>query len=132
MMANILVVTHGNLAEEFISIAESITKSENKAIPVCFDLSLEHVDYPEKMAEAMEELDRSKPTIILTDLFGGSPSNFAIPYIQKDQIEVITGLNMPMLLYLLNQPADMSFEELARGAKQAGQDAILIAGEFLQ
>ena len=131
-MANILVVTHGSLAEDFVSIAEHITRSENKAIPICFELDMDPSEYPAKIASAMEKLDKSQPIIVLTDLFGGSPSNFAIPYIQKDKVEVITGLNMPMLIYLLTQPEGKGIEELAKGAKQAGQDAILIAGEFLQ
>lgn len=131
-MANILVVTHGSLAEEFVNIAENITQSESKVVPVCFELNLEQSEYPAKIASAMEMLDNDDPTIILTDLFGGSPSNFAIPYIQKNKVEVITGLNMPMLLYLMNQPPGKSIEELTKGAKQASQDAIIIAGEFLQ
>ncbi len=131
-MANILVITHGNLADEFVSIAENITKSNNKIIPVCFELTLDQSEYPAKMAVAMESLNKDEPTIILTDLFGGSPSNFAIPYIQKDKVEVITGLNMPMLIYLMTQPVGKSIEELSNGARQAGKDAIIIAGEFLQ
>ncbi|MCG8336662.1 MAG: PTS sugar transporter subunit IIA [Proteobacteria bacterium] len=131
-MANILVITHGNLADEFVSIAENIAKSANKIIPVSFELTLDQSEYPAKMAEAMESVDQNEPTIILTDLFGGTPSNFAIPYIQKDKVEVITGLNIPMLIYLMTQPPGKSIEELSNGARQAGKDAIIIAGEFLQ
>ena len=131
-MANILVITHGNLADEFVSIAENIAKSANKIIPVSFELTLDQSEYPSKMAEAMESIDQNEPTIILTDLFGGTPSNFAIPYIQKDKVEVITGLNIPMLVYLMTQPPGKSIEELSNGARQAGKDAIIIAGEFLQ
>ncbi len=131
-MANILVITHGNLADEFVSIAENIAKSANKIIPVSFELTLDQSEYPAKMAEAMESVDQTEPTIILTDLFGGTPSNFAIPYIQKDKVEVITGLNIPMLIYLMTQPPGKSIEELSNGARQAGKDAIIIAGEFLQ
>jgi PTS system mannose-specific IIA component len=131
-MANILVITHGNLADEIVSIAENITKSTNKVIPISFELTLDQSEYHGKMAEAMESVDQNEPTIILTDLFGGTPSNFAIPYIQKDKVEVITGLNMPMLVYLMTQPPDKSIEELSNGARQAGRDAIIVAGEFLQ
>jgi PTS system mannose-specific IIA component len=131
-MANILVITHGNLANEFIRIAEHIAESKHKAIAVCFELNLNQSEYPYKMASAIESLDSKQPTIILTDLFGGTPSNLAIPYIQKSKVEVITGLNMPMLIYLMTQPVEKSLEDLCKGARQAGQDAIIIAGEFLQ
>lgn len=131
-MANILVITHGSLAKELVSIAEHIVTSKHKAIAVCFELNLNQSEYPYKMASALESLDTKQPTIILTDLFGGTPSNLAIPYIQKGNVEVITGLNLPMLMYLMTQPIEKSLEELCKGAKQAGQDAIIIAGEFLQ
>ncbi|MBU2514751.1 hypothetical protein KJ966_25795 [bacterium] len=129
-MANILVITHGNLAAEFVKIAETITNRKGKAIPVCFDLDTDS-DCSQKINSAIDSLDSGQSVIILTDLFGGTPSNMAIPFIQKNKVEVITGLNLPMLLFLLTQPEDKDFEELCRGAKQASQESIIIAGEFL-
>lgn len=131
-MANILVITHGNLAKEFVEIAEAITGQKGRALPVCFDLQEDLGEYSLKVKSAIESLNSNQPTIILTDLFGGTPSNIAIPFVQKDKIEVITGLNLPMLAYLLTQPEDKGFDELCKGARQAGSDAILIAGEFLE
>jgi PTS system mannose-specific IIA component len=131
-MANILVITHGNLANEFVNIAETITEQKNRAIPVCFGFQEDLAEYSHKLTSVMESLDPNEPTIILTDLFGGTPSNVAIPFIQRDKVEVITGLSLPMLIFLLTQPKNMDFEEMCKGARQAARDAILIAGEFLE
>jgi mannose PTS system EIIA component len=131
-MANILVITHGNLATEFVGIAESITEQKGKAIPICFDFEEDLSKISLKLKTTMDSLDLDQPTIILTDLFGGTPSNVAIPLIQKGKIEVITGLNLPMLIYLVTQPDNMDFEEICKGAGQAARDAILIAGDFLE
>ncbi len=130
-MTNILVITHGNLASEFVKIAEIITEKKSKAIPICFDLATDQPNYSQKINSTIDSLDSKQPIIILTDLFGGTPSNMAIPFIQKDRVEVITGLNLPMLLFLLTQPEDKNFEDLCKGARQASQESIIIAGEFL-
>lgn len=130
-MTNILVITHGNLAKEFVDIAEKIINKKCQAIPVCFDLELDHEEYKDKINDAMASLDAEKPLIILTDLFGGTPSNLAIPFVQKQKVEVITGLNLPMLLYLLNQNGEKTFDQLCEGARQAGREAIIVTGEFL-
>lgn len=131
-MASILVITHGNLAKEFIHIAENITGQAGRAIPICFEFELAPTDYTDKISDAIASLDPEEPIIVLTDLFGGTPSNLAIPFVQKDKVEVLTGLNLPMLLYLLTQAEGKEFEQLCQGAKQAGKEAIIVAGEFLQ
>ncbi len=128
-MTNIIVVTHGNLAQEFVNIAESITETKGKVFPICFNLENDQTDCSQQIQKI---IDSDQSTIILTDLFGGTPSNLAIPFIQKDRVEVITGLNLPMLLFLLNQFEELGFEELCKRAKQASQEAVIIAGEFLQ
>ncbi len=130
-MTNILVITHGNLAKEIIDVAENIIDHPKKAIPVCLDLNLGQTDYTKKISNVIKSLDPEQAVIILTDLFGGTPSNIAIPFVKKDKYEVITGVNLPMLLYLLSQPEDKDFGELCKGAKKAGEEAIIIAGEFL-
>ena len=69
--------------------------------------------------------------IILTDLFGGTPNNLSLPYLKKGSIEVITGLNLPMLLHLVTHLEKLSFEKLCKSTKNMGIQGILVAGEFL-
>ncbi|MCP4754346.1 MAG: hypothetical protein GY866_25965 [Proteobacteria bacterium] len=130
-MTEILVISHGNLAKEMVKIAEVILEKPIKATPICFDLDHEPAEYTRKITDIMDSLKPEHQVIILTDLFGGTPSNVTIPFIQENKLEVITGLNLSMLLYLLSQPESKSFKELCEGAKKAGQEAIIIAGEFL-
>ena len=130
-MTEILLVSHGNLAKEFVQIAEMIIEQPVNATPVCLDIQLNQEACIEIINHAIGSLPFDEKIVILTDLFGGTPSNISIPMIQKDRIEVITGVNLPMLLYLLTQPEDKEFQELCEGAKKAGEEAILIAGDFL-
>jgi len=130
-MTEILLVSHGNLAKEFVQIAEKIIEQPVNATPVCLDIQLNQEACIEIINDAIGSLPINEKIVILTDLFGGTPSNISIPKIQKDRIEVITGVNLPMLLYLLTQPEDKEFQELCEGAKKAGEEAILIAGDFL-
>jgi len=130
-MTEIVVITHGCLAKEFVSIAESIVDRVTNVIPVCFDLNLDPAEYNRKIMNVMESIHPEHSVIILTDLFGGTPSNISIPFVKKGKVEVITGLNLPMLMYLLNQPEDVDFQELCSNVKRVGQEAIIIAGEFL-
>lgn len=130
-MTEILVISHGNLAKEIVKIAEGLLEKPVKATPVCFDLELDATSYSQKLSNILNSLPQGEPVIVLTDLFGGTPSNLTIPFIRKDKLEVITGVNLPMLMYLLSQPEDTSFQDLCQGTRQAGEEAILIAGEFL-
>lgn len=130
-MPQIIVITHGNLANELVDILEQILKKESQVIPVCFDLNWDPSFFSEKIEEVLNGIGSNRNIIILTDLFGGTPSNLSIPYIKKNMVEVITGVNLPMLVYLLSQPKGKDFKELCLGAKKAGADAIVIAGEFL-
>lgn len=130
-MAQIIVITHGNLASELIRIAESILGRQTGAVSICLDLHEEdRAEIKNRIKNALAPYPNSN-LIILTDLFGGTASNLAIPFVRKERTEVITGLNLAMLLYLLTQPADAKFREMCQGAKQAAQEAIVIAGEYL-
>ncbi len=130
-MTEIVVISHGNLAQELVRVVSQITEQPVKAIPVCFEFNQDHGDCTRIISDVFNCLDSEKPVIILTDMFGGTPSNITFPYVQKDKVEVITGLNLPMLMYLVTQSDEKSFAELCEGAHKAGQDAIIIAGQFM-
>jgi len=130
-MTQILVITHGALATDFIRVAERVLNTHSSAIPICFDIDADQTDYQQLLQEVLEGIRPDQNILILTDLFGGTPSNLSIPYIQKNKVEVITGINLAMLIYLLSQPKGKEFSELCTGVKKAGQEAIVIAGEFL-
>lgn len=131
VMIQIVLITHGNLALELVRVVSEITERSVNAIPVCFDLGQDQQTYTEIINDVFSRLDDDQPVVILTDLFGGTPSNITFPFVKKDKVEVITGLNLPMLLYLVTQSGKKSFAELCEGAHNAGKDAIIIAGQFM-
>jgi mannose PTS system EIIA component len=130
-MTKTIVITHGSLAKELVDITDQILEKETGAVAICFDLVDEYTELKNKIEQALATFDESDKVIILTDLFGGTASNAAIPFAQKERVEVITGLNLAMLLYLFSQPENKTFINLCQGVKTAGKDAIIVAGEFL-
>jgi len=131
-MIEILLITHGNLAQEVVKIVEQIIERPVRAKAICFDLMEDRSVYTRQVESALAAFDPNLPVLVLTDLFGGTPSNIAFPFVKKDKVEVITGLNLPMLLYLLTQPPNKGFKELCEGAVKAGKDAIILAGPFME
>ncbi len=130
-MTEIVVITHGNLALELVRVVSEITEHTAKAIPVCLALHHDQAEYTKIISDVFNRLTPDGQVIILTDLFGGTPSNITFPFVKKDRVEVITGLNLPMLMYLVTHSEDKSFNELCEGAHKAGKDAIIIAGQFM-
>ena len=130
-MTKIVVITHGCFAKTLVQVAEEILEKDSDFLTICFDLKMEQDELQSKINETLAPLVDSHSIIILTDLFGGTPSNLTIPLVQKEKIEVITGLNLAMLIYLMTQSPDTDFETLCNGTKVAGKEAIVVAGEFL-
>lgn len=130
-LVGVLVVTHGRLGQELVKAAGMIVE-ETKHIE---SFSLGWHDNVEKskakIAKAVESVDKGKGVIILTDMFGGTPSNLSLPLLEKGKIEIITGVNLPMVIKLANQSGKETFEELAGKVKDQGQSQIAIASQLL-
>jgi PTS system mannose-specific IIA component len=101
----------------------------------CVGLSLDP-DLPvdelrQQIDKAMDEVDDGDGVIVLTDMFGGTPSNLSLSFLNQEGIEVVTGLNLPMLLKLAHSRADSKVDELARSIKEYGRRSISLASEIL-
>lgn len=130
-MTEIVVISHGNLASELVKVVSDITDRPAKAIPVCLEFHRDQAEYTRLITDILNRLDPNGQVIILTDLFGGTPSNITFPFVKEDKVEVITGMNLPILMYLEMNAEAKSFRELCEGASKAGKDAIIIAGQFM-
>jgi len=130
-MTEIVVITHGSLAREMVKVVSQITEQPVSAIPVCFEFHQDQATNTQIISEVFDQLDSEKEVIVLTDMFGGTPSNISFPFVKQNKVEVITGLNLPMLMYLVTQPEGKSLAELCEGAQKAGREAIIIAGQFM-
>jgi PTS system mannose-specific IIA component len=130
-MIGMILVTHGQLAEEFVHAMEHVVGTQGDVATVCIgphdDMELKR----KEIAQAIKKVDSGTGVVILTDLFGGTPSNLAISLLKKGKTEVIAGINLPMLIRLAGARKDMDLGEAARAARDAGRNYITIASEFL-
>jgi len=130
-MIGMVLVTHGNLADEFVLAMQHVVGRQDAIRTVCIGPNDDMERRRKEIAEAVEEVDCGNGAIILTDLFGGTPSNLAISLMQAGKVEVIAGINLPMLIRLAKARNSMSVREAAAAARDAGRNYITIASEYL-
>jgi len=126
-----LVVTHGQLGAELVKAAGMIVEDLNHIAAISIGWHDDVEESRARIADAVESVDQGRGVIILTDMFGGTPSNLSMPLLQKDKVEIITGVNLPMVVKLANQPGREPIEELANRVKEQGQRQISIASQLL-
>jgi len=130
-MIGVLITTHGNLGSELIKAAELIRGRMKGIIPISVDQTKGVEDLRKEISTAIKKLDQGHGVLILTDLFGGTPSNISLSFIKEGKVEVITGINLPMLLKLPDIREGMSLNEFAQNIKDYGIKNISLASEIL-
>ena len=131
-MIPVIVLTHGNLASELVQAAQIIDPNlvETSAMSLPWDVDSDEAS--RSLKKQLRELDQGEGTLVLTDMFGGTATNLALPFLEPEKVEVVTGVNLPMLIKLGSlQGRSLSLEELAAGITVAGQKSIRLASEFL-
>jgi PTS system mannose-specific IIA component len=130
-MIGMILVTHGKLAEEFVHAMQHVVGRQEAVATVCIGPNDDMERRRKEISDAIKEVDGGTGVIILTDLFGGTPSNLAISLMKAGHVEVIAGINLPMLIRLAKARNSMDVREAARAARDAGRNYITIASEFL-
>ena len=130
-MIGMILVTHGHLAEEFVHAMEHVVGQQSDVATVCIGPHDDMEARRKEIAQAIKRVDSGKGTVILTDLFGGTPSNLAISLLKKGKTEVIAGINLPMLIRLAGARKDMDLAAAGAAARDAGRNSLTIASEFL-
>ena len=130
-MIGIVLVTHGNLATEFRVAMQHVVGRQEGIATICIGPNDDMEMRRREIGEAVAEVDTGKGTIILTDLFGGTPSNLAISLLEKGTIEVIAGVNLPMLIRLDSARRNLPIAEAITAARDAGRKYISVASELL-
>jgi len=126
-------VTHCHLAEELIAAAALVVGEELKQFQaVSIDPTEGSDEIREKIVAAIRRADEGRGVLILTDMYGGTPSNISLSFLEKNRIEVITGVNLPMLLKLATYQNDLDLEGLAVFITDYGQRNINLASEVLK
>ena len=130
-MIGLVLVTHGRLAAEFITAMEHVVGPQEAIEAVCIDADDDMEARRKDIAEAIQRVDSGKGVIILTDLFGGTPSNLAISLMKSENVEVIAGVNLPMLIRLEGARKTMDVRAAVAAAREAGRKYISVASEIL-
>ena len=130
-MIGLVLVTHGRLAAEFVVAMEHVVGAQERIEPICIGPEEDMEARREDIAKAVAKVDEGEGVIILTDLFGGTPSNLAISLMKTERIEVIAGVNLPMLIRLEGARKTMDVKAAVAAAREAGRKYISVASEIL-
>jgi PTS system mannose-specific IIA component len=126
-----VLVTHGGLGEELRKITEGIVGSIAHIAAVSIGWHDNVEASKARIQKTVESVDQGKGVIIVTDMFGGTPSNISLSLLEKDRVEIMTGVNLPMVIKLANQRGDETLHQLATRVRDQGKSQISIAGELL-
>ncbi len=132
-MIGLVVATHGNLGAELLVSAQMIIGPvvNARAVSITHDSSMEVIR--DSIAEAVAEVGKDEQGVIIaTDMFGGTPANVSMTFLEPQSVEVMTGVNLPMILKFFNSQESIGLDELAGILKSYGQQSIALASEYLQ
>ena len=131
-MIGLILVTHGRLAEEFLVALEHVVGPQKQIATVCIGPHDDMESRRKEIAAGIKLVDTGEGVIILTDLFGGTPSNLSISLLNAGHVEVIAGVNLPMLIRLDSARKNMDVKEAVAAAREAGRKYISVASEVLE
>ncbi len=131
-MIGLILVTHGKLAEEFLVALEHVVGPQNHIATVCIGPRDNMEERRREIATAIKTVEQGQGVIILSDLFGGTPSNLAISLLEIGRVEVIAGVNLPMLIRLDSARKNMDVRSAVAAARDAGRKYISVASEVLE
>jgi len=132
-MIGIVIVTHSQLGAELINAAEFILGARPEGIvPVSVDLKENAADLRKKIARAIQEVDKNQGVLILTDMFGGTPSNLSYSFLEEGHIEVLSGVNLPIIIKAVTSREKMELCPLALNLEAFGKKSISLASGLLK
>ncbi|MGH7037039.1 MAG: PTS sugar transporter subunit IIA [Stellaceae bacterium] len=130
-MIGMVLVTHGRLAAEFIAALEHVVGAQTQIAAVCIGPEDDMEERRQDILRSITAVDSGEGAVLLTDMFGGTPSNLAISVMEQPKIEVIAGINLPMLIKLASLRQSESLERTVLGAQEAGRKYINVASQLL-
>jgi PTS system mannose-specific IIA component len=130
-MIGIVIVTHGRLAAEFIAALEHVVGPQRDIAAICIGPDDDMEQRRQDILQSVRAVDTGDGVVLLTDMFGGTPSNLAISVMDQPKIEVIAGINLPMLIKLASLRSTEPLADAVRGAQEAGRKYINVASQLL-
>ena len=132
-MIGVVVVTHGQLAAELVNAAEAIVGDLPRFAAVSIGWHDDTDDAREEIKQAIARLQSESGVLVLTDMFGGTPTNLGLSFVEPERVEVVTGVNLPMLIKLASlRPAQPELLAVARELRETGRNAIHVASDLLR
>lgn len=132
-MVGIVVVTHGKLADELISVVKFVISGNPnvKIEGLSLHQGMEFETFTQNIKKAIKKVDEGDGILLVTDMFGGTPSNISLTFLEDQRVEVISGVNLPMLLKLATLSSSITLDEAVKIAETAGRDNIIVASRLL-
>jgi mannose PTS system EIIA component len=131
-MIGLLIVTHCDLGKEFLNAAEFIVGRLEGVEVISITQSSDSEKIRKLIEEKIKVLNKGNGVLILTDMFGGTPSNLSLSFLKEKMVEVLTGVNLPMVIAIAQNRSRMGLSELAEQAQEAGRMSISLAGNLLK
>jgi PTS system mannose-specific IIA component len=130
-MIGMVLVTHGRLAAEFVAALEHVVGAQSQIAAICIGPEDDMEERRQDILRSIAAVDSGQGAVLLTDMFGGTPSNLAISVMDRGKVEVIAGVNLPMLIKLASLRQSESLERTVLGAQEAGRKYINVASQLL-
>ncbi|MDY6973162.1 MAG: PTS sugar transporter [Thermodesulfobacteriota bacterium] len=131
-MIGLLIISHCDLGREFLNAAELILGRVEAADAISITETTESEEMLKTISEKIKALNTGQGVLVLTDMFGGTPSNLSLSFLQEQMVEVLTGINLPMLVAVARDRDSLTLSELGEKAQQAGRRSIALAGKLLK
>ena len=131
-MIGLLIISHCDLGKELLNAAELIVGKMEAAAAISITQYTESEEVLKSISRTIKDLDQGQGVLVLTDMFGGTPSNLSLSFLEEKKVEVLTGVNLPMVVSVAQERDRVSLGELGEKAEQAGRRSIALAGKLLK
>jgi len=131
-MIGMLIISHCDLGKELLKAAEFIVGRLEAADAISITQTSDSKEVLEAISNKIRDLNRGQGVLVLTDMFGGTPSNLSLSFLKEESVEVLTGVNLPMVVAIAQDRDRLSLSELGEKAQQAGRRSIALAGKLLK
>ncbi|MCF8081946.1 MAG: PTS sugar transporter [Deltaproteobacteria bacterium] len=130
-MIGVLIISHCDLGKEFLRAAELIVGKLDATDSIPIMQTTESEEILKQISKKIAALDQGQGVLVLTDMFGGTPSNLSLSFLKDERVEVLTGVNLPMLIAVAKDRERVTLSELGEKAEEAGRRSITLAGKLL-
>jgi PTS system mannose-specific IIA component len=126
-----IIVSHGQVASELVAAAETVVGELDHIVAVSIGWHDDVETAKEEIAGAIKKVSRGNGVLVLTDMFGGTPTNISAMFLKEGEVEIVTGVNLPMVIKLATQNKPMTLRQMTTEVEQQGKNAIYCASELL-